>query len=42
MELSKRSKFEDEIRQEQEERKRMEEERAMRRHDFLQKAAVFK
>lgn len=42
MELSKRSKFEDEIRQEQEERKRMEEERAMRRQDFLQKASIFK
>ncbi|XP_018577920.1 EF-hand domain-containing protein D2 homolog, partial [Anoplophora glabripennis] len=42
VELSKKSKFEDEIRQEQEERKRMEEERAMRRQDFLQKAAIFK
>ncbi|CAH1116272.1 unnamed protein product [Phaedon cochleariae] len=41
-ELTKRSKFEDEIRQEQEDRKRDEEERAMRRQDFLQKAAIFK
>lgn len=41
-ELSKKSKFEDEIRQEQEERKRLEEEKAMRRQHFLEKAAVFK
>ncbi|GJQ86104.1 hypothetical protein Trydic_g15260 [Trypoxylus dichotomus] len=41
-ELSKKSKFEDEIRQEQEERKRLEEEKAIRRQQFLEKAAVFK
>ncbi|XP_060521324.1 EF-hand domain-containing protein D2 homolog [Cylas formicarius] len=41
-ELSKKSKFEEEIRQEQNERKRMEEERATRRQEFLQKASVFK
>lgn len=41
-ELSKKSKFEDEIRQEQEERKKSEEEKALRRQDFLQKAALFK
>ncbi|KAI4457215.1 ef-hand domain-containing protein d [Holotrichia oblita] len=41
-ELSKKSKFEDEIRQEQEERKRLEEEKAVRRQQFLEKAAVFK
>lgn len=41
-ELSKKSKFEDEIRQEQEERKRTEEEKALRKQDFLQKAALFK
>lgn len=41
-ELAKKSKFEDEIRQEQEERKRTEEEKAQRRQQFLQKAAIFK
>ncbi|XP_074032031.1 EF-hand domain-containing protein D2 homolog Swip-1 [Leptinotarsa decemlineata] len=42
VELSKKSKFENEIKQEQEERKREEEERALRRQQFLQKAAVFR
>lgn len=42
VELNKKSKFEDEIRQEQEERRRQEEEKAMRKQDFLQKAAIFK
>lgn len=41
-ELTKRSKFEHEIRMEQEDRKRQEEERAIRRQQFLEKAAVFK
>ncbi|XP_019880448.1 EF-hand domain-containing protein D2 homolog [Aethina tumida] len=41
-ELAKKSKFEDEIMQEQEERKRSEEEKAQRRQEFLQKAAIFK
>ncbi|KAF5291429.1 hypothetical protein FQR65_LT01740 [Abscondita terminalis] len=41
-ELSKKSKFENEIRQEQDERKKMEEERAIRRQQFLEKAAFFK
>lgn len=40
-EVNKKSKFENEIRQEQEERKRMEEEKALRRQEFLQKAALF-
>lgn len=39
--LRKASKFEDEIRMEQEERKREEEERAARREEFRQKAAIF-
>ncbi|XP_056633128.1 EF-hand domain-containing protein D2 homolog isoform X1 [Diorhabda carinulata] len=42
VELAKKSKFEDEIRLEQEERKRLEEEKANRRQQFLEKAAVFK
>lgn len=42
VEVNKKSKFESEIRQEQEERKRMEEERALRRQEFLEKAAMFK
>ncbi|XP_044253252.1 EF-hand domain-containing protein D2 homolog [Tribolium madens] len=41
-ELAKRSKFESEILEEQEERKRAEEERILRRQQFLQKAAIFK
>ncbi|XP_028141916.1 EF-hand domain-containing protein D2 homolog [Diabrotica virgifera virgifera] len=41
-ELAKKSKFEDEIRLEQEERKRLEEEKATRRQQFLEKAAMFK
>ncbi|KAF5270645.1 hypothetical protein FQA39_LY01383 [Lamprigera yunnana] len=40
-ELAKKSKFENEIRQEQEERKKMEEEKAIRRQQFLEKAALF-
>lgn len=39
--LRKASKFEDEIRMEQEERKREEEEKAARREQFRQKAALF-
>lgn len=39
--LRKASKFEDEIRMEQEERKREEEEKAARRAQFRQKAALF-
>lgn len=39
--LRKSSKFEDEIRMEQEERKREEEERAARREQFRQRAAIF-
>lgn len=39
--LRKSSKFEDEIRMEQEERKREEEEKAARRAQFRQKAALF-
>jgi len=39
--LRKSSKFEDEIRMEQEERKREEEEKAARREQFRQKAAIF-
>ncbi|XP_018313060.1 EF-hand domain-containing protein D2 homolog isoform X1 [Mycetomoellerius zeteki] len=39
--LRKASKFEDEIRMEQEERKREEEEKAARREQFRQKAAIF-
>lgn len=42
VELAKKSKFEDEIRLEQEERKRHEEEKAARRQQFLEKAAIFK
>ncbi|XP_072392677.1 EF-hand domain-containing protein D2 homolog [Diabrotica undecimpunctata] len=42
VELAKKSKFEDEIRLEQEERKRLEEEKATRRQQFLEKAAMFK
>lgn len=42
VELAKKSKFEDEIRSEQEERKRHEEEKAARRQQFLEKAAIFK
>jgi len=41
-ELTITSKFENEIREEQEEKKRLEEERAIRRQQFLQKAAIFK
>ncbi|XP_048519658.1 EF-hand domain-containing protein D2 homolog [Dendroctonus ponderosae] len=41
-ELTKRSKFEEEIRQEQDDRKRMEEEKTMRRQQFLEKASIFK
>ncbi|CAG9767072.1 unnamed protein product [Ceutorhynchus assimilis] len=41
-ELSKKSKFEEEIRQEQDERKQMEEEKALRRQQFLEKASIFK
>ncbi|CAH0563622.1 unnamed protein product [Brassicogethes aeneus] len=41
-ELAKKSKFEDEIVQEQQERRRSEEERAIRRAEFLEKAALFK
>ncbi|KAF7267704.1 hypothetical protein GWI33_019094 [Rhynchophorus ferrugineus] len=41
-ELSKRSKFEDEIREEQNERRRVEEEKVIRRQQFLEKASVFK
>ncbi|XP_050299073.1 EF-hand domain-containing protein D2 homolog [Anthonomus grandis grandis] len=41
-ELSKRSKFEEEIRQEQDERKRLEEEKTLRRQQFLEKASIFK
>ena len=40
-ELKKTSKFEDEIRQEQEERKRAEEEKAQRMIAFKKKAALF-
>lgn len=39
--LRKSSKFEDEIRMEQEERKRQEEEKAVRRAQFREKAALF-
>lgn len=39
--LRKASKFEDEIRMEQEERKREDEEKAARREQFRQKAAIF-
>lgn len=39
--LRKSSKFEDEIRMEQEERKREEEEKAARRAQFREKAAIF-
>jgi len=42
IELSKKSKFEEEIRQEQDERKRLEEEKAVRRQQFLEKASIFK
>lgn len=35
------NKFHDEIRQEQEERKRAEEEKLVRRHEFQQRAAIF-
>lgn len=35
------NKFADEIRQEQEERKRADEEKSMRRHQFQQRAAIF-
>lgn len=35
------NKFADEIRQEQEERKRAEEEKVIRRHEFQQRAAIF-
>ena len=35
------NKFADEIRQEQEERKRAEEEKLIRRHEFQQRAAIF-
>lgn len=41
-ELSKKSKFEEEIREEQDERKKMEEEKAVRRQQFLEKASIFK
>lgn len=41
-ELTKRSKFEEEIRQEQDDRKRMEEEKTIRRQQFLEKASIFK
>lgn len=41
-EQKKSSKFENEIREEQEERKRLEDEKAIRRQQFLEKAAVFK
>ncbi|XP_017770446.1 PREDICTED: EF-hand domain-containing protein D2 homolog isoform X2 [Nicrophorus vespilloides] len=41
-ELSKKSKFENEIREEQEQRKQMEEEKAIRRQQFLETAALFK
>ncbi|XP_045476397.1 EF-hand domain-containing protein D2 homolog [Harmonia axyridis] len=41
-EQKKLSKFENEIREEQEERKRLEDEKAIRRQQFLEKAAVFK
>nr|AGM33008.1 EF-hand domain-containing protein [Coptotermes formosanus] len=40
-ELKKTSKFEDEIRQEQEQHKREEEEKAQRRTAFKQRAALF-
>ncbi|XP_044759066.1 EF-hand domain-containing protein D2 homolog [Coccinella septempunctata] len=41
-EQKKLSKFESEIREEQEERKRLEDEKALRRQQFLEKAAMFK
>lgn len=41
-ELTKKSKFEEEIREEQDERKKTEEEKAVRRQQFLEKASVFK
>lgn len=40
-ELRKGSKFEDEIRQEKEERRRLEEEKSQRRIAFKEKAALF-